>query len=320
MDHRTRNMKALLILLIVIPVDAVLYSDVKRLNEYLLANYSRRLHPRSNLSEPVTVNVDLYLNSVIDFDVLTGIFTFAGTFALQWNDEQIAMRWNNSEFNDIAMTQLNVHEVWVPKIYIRNMVEQTSIFQFSSSFDSDSAFVSFLKNGTAKTTLLTILRTSCSTDITYYPFDNHKCDLSFVPLNFYSTVIPRTSVTTILNVYTTENSEWKLSSSVYNDISNVPISNVIYVLNLTRKPFFLILNLVCPAIIICTVNSLSFLIPVASGERLSFCVSLLLTYIIFLTTVLDKLPSTDTVSFFNVFVFCSAHLQQFDCFGNNKNT
>ncbi|VDI63748.1 Hypothetical predicted protein [Mytilus galloprovincialis] len=297
-------MKALLILLIVIPVDAVLYSDVKRLNEYLLSNYSRRLHPRINLSEPVTVNIDLYLNSVIDFDVLTGILTFAGTFSLSWDDEQIGARWNNSEFSEITKTQLNVHEVWVPKIYIRNMVEQTSIFQFSSSFDSDSAFVSFLQNGTAQTTLLTVLQTSCSTDITYYPFDKHTCDFSFVTLNFYSTVIPRTSLTTMLNIYTIENSEWKLSSSVYNDISFGPISmNIIYVLNLTRKPYFLVLNLVYPSIIICTVNSLSFLIPIASGERLSFCVSLLLTYIVFLTTVLDKLPSTDTVSLFNVFVF-----------------
>ncbi|CAC5364339.1 unnamed protein product [Mytilus coruscus] len=292
-------MKALLLLLIIIPVDAVLYSDVRRLNEYLLANYSRRLHPRINLNEPVTVNVDLLLNSVIDFDVLTGILTFAGTFLLKWDDEQIAMKWKNSEFNDITMTQLNVHEVWVPKIYIRNMAEQTSIFQFSSSFDSESAFVSFSQNGTARTMLQTVLRTSCTTDITYYPFDKHSCDLSVITFSFYSTVILSTSLTTVSNIFTIENSEWNISSSVYNG----PIFNVIYVLNLTRKPYFLVLNLVCPSIIICTVNSLSFLIPVASGERLSFCVSLLLTYIVFLTTVLDKLPSTDTVSLFNLFVF-----------------
>ncbi|CAC5396104.1 HTR3 [Mytilus coruscus] len=295
-------MKGLLLLFIIIPVDAVLYSDGKRLNEYLLANYSRRLHPRINLNEPVTVNVDLFLNSVIDFDVLTGILTFAGTFSLTWDDEQIASRWNNSEFNDITMTQLNVHEIWVPKIYIRNLVEQTSIFQFSSTFDSESTFVSFSPNGTARTTLVTVLQTSCTTDITYYPFDKHSCDLSVITLNLYSTVILRTSLTTLLNIYTIENSEWSISSSVYSGISG-PFSNAIYDLNLTRKPYFLVLNLVCPSIIICTVNSLSFLIPVASGERVSFCVSLLLTYIVFLTTVLDKLPSTDTVSLFNIFLF-----------------
>ena len=314
-DHLTRNMKALLILLIILPVNAVLYSDGKRLNEYLLANYSKRLHPRINLNEPVTVKVDLFLNSVVDFDVLTGILTFAGIFSLLWDDEQIGTRWNNSKFSEITKTQLNVHEVWVPKIYIRNMVEQTSIFQFSSTFDSESTFVTFSPNGTARTQLVTVLQTSCTTDITFYPFDQHKCDLSIITLNLYSPVILRTLLTTMLNMYTVENSEWTISSSVYSGISAGPFSDPIYELNLTRKPYFLVLNLVCPSIIICTVNSLSFLIPVASGERLSFCVNLLLTYIVFLTTVLDKLPSTDTVSLFNIFLLVQLIYSSLTVFG-----
>ncbi|CAG2222132.1 CHRNN [Mytilus edulis] len=126
-------MKALLILLIVITVDAVLYSDVKRLNEYLLSNYSRRLHPRINLSEPVTVNIDLYLNSVIDFDVLTGILTFAGTFSLSWDDEQIGTRWNNSEFSKITKTQLNVHELIYSSLTVLGIIKTLGYYHYEGN-------------------------------------------------------------------------------------------------------------------------------------------------------------------------------------------
>ncbi|CAC5396106.1 unnamed protein product [Mytilus coruscus] len=257
-------MNVLLLLFVISLVHAASYSDEKRLKEYLLANYSRGVKPRNNLSESVTINVDLFLNSVIDFDVLTGIMTIAGSFFISWEDEQIATRWNDSEFSDMTLTQFNVHEVWVPKLYIRNMADETSIFQFSSTFDSESTYVTFFQNGTAMTMLVIVFHTTCTTDITYYPFDKHTCDLTVIPRNLFSSLILETSVNTVLNEYTIENSEWSVSSSVHQDLSG-PVSNVNFVLFLTRKPYFLVLNLVFPSMIICTVNSLSFLIPVESG-------------------------------------------------------
>ncbi|CAG2220044.1 unnamed protein product [Mytilus edulis] len=307
-------MNVLLFAFVITAVNAASYSDEKRLKEYLLANYSRGVKPKTNLSESLTIIVDLYLNSVIDFDVITGIMTIAGIFYISWEDEQIATRWNNSEFSDIAMTQFHVHEVWVPKLYIRNMAEETSIFQFSSTFDSESTYVTFFQNGTAMTSLVTVFHTTCTTDITHYPFDKHTCDISVIPRNLFSSLILETSVTSVLNEFTIENSEWSVCSAVQQDLLG-PVSNVNFVVYLTRKPYFLVLNLVLPSIIICTVNSLSFLIPVESGERLSFCVSLLLTYIVFLTTVLDKLPSTDTVSCFNVYLFLQLIYSSFTVFG-----
>ncbi|CAG2224849.1 unnamed protein product [Mytilus edulis] len=194
------------------------------------------------------------------------------------------------------------------------MAEETSIFQFSSTFDSESTYVTFFQNGTAMTSLVTVFHTTCTTDITHYPFDKHTCDISVIPRNLFSSLILETSVTSVLNEFTIENSEWSVCSAVQQDLLG-PVSNVNFVLYLTRKPYFLVLNLVLPSIIICTVNSLSFLIPVESGERLSFCVSLLLTYIVFLTTVLDKLPSTDTVSCFNVYLFLQLIYSSFTVFG-----
>jgi ABC-type polysaccharide/polyol phosphate export permease len=47
---------------------------------------------------------------------------------------------------------------------------------------------------------------------------------------------------------------------------------------------------------------LVFLLPVESGERTSFSFTLLLTLIVFMTMVSDRLPSSNDISIFNMYL------------------
>ncbi|CAC5396119.1 HTR3 [Mytilus coruscus] len=68
--------------------------------------------------------------------------------------------------------------------------------------------------------------------------------------------------------------------------------------------------------VITVVNGLTFFVPIESGERLSFGTSLLLMVIVFLTTVIDVLPSTENaLSYFNIFVFIELNYTCFLVFG-----
>ncbi|CAC5396110.1 CHRNN [Mytilus coruscus] len=279
------------------------YDDAQNLHAFLMENYSRILTPRFNQSESVDVILDLFLNSVIEFHPVSGIMTFSAAFIIKWRDEIIESRWRNSGYLDIHVTKIGMHNVWLPKIYIRNIANIASVYQFLSTLDSEMSYVTYKRTGEAIMKCLAVLQTTCKTDVTYYPLDVHTCDITVVTIDAYQGINLQTTDVDIVNDYTYPNSEWTISSVVTTNWED-NFSEVNFAVILSRKPIFIVTNLVFPIMIITVVNGLSFFVPIESGERLSFGTSLLLMLIVFLTTVLEVLPSTDNeLSYFNIFVF-----------------
>lgn len=305
----------ILTIIVLSQVHASSYEDSRDLHLHLLKDYSKILNPRKNQSEPVIVNVTMYLNSVIDFNPVSGLITFSAGFVLSWNDHIIKSRWHDSPFSEINETRIGLHDVWVPKLFIQNSVNLGSLFQFASRMDSETSFVEYTRNGGALFSIGATFHTTCLTDVTYYPLDEHECDVTVVPLDFTSTVL-HTYISDVMTPVTYPNSEWNMRSTVI--VENVMgiYNRIKFKVVLSRKPVFITTNLVFPVMIITVINGLSFFVPIESGERLSFGTSLLLMLIVFLTTVLDMLPPTDdTLSHFNIFICMELCYSCFITFG-----
>ncbi|CAC5396117.1 unnamed protein product [Mytilus coruscus] len=291
------------------------YDDAQKLHAFLMTNYSKILTPRFNQSESVDVVLDLFLNSVIDFHPVSGIMTFSAALSIKWRDEIVESRWRNSGYDDINVTRIGMHNVWLPKIYIRNIANIASVYQFLSTLDSEMSYVTYERTGNAILTCLAVLQTTCTTDVTYYPLDVHTCDITVVTIDDYPAIKLQTTYVDVVNDYTYNNSEWTITSVVTASCYDI-FSEVNFAVILSRKPVFFVTNLVFPIMIITVVNGLSFFVPIESGERLSFGTSLLLMFIVFLTTVIDVLPSTDnTLSYFNIFVFIELNYSCLVVFG-----
>ncbi|CAC5396122.1 CHRNN [Mytilus coruscus] len=159
------------------------YDDAQNLHAFLMTNYSRILTPCFNQSESVDVILDLFLNTVIDFHPVSGITTFSAAFIIKWRDEIIESRWRNSGYVGIDVTKIGMHNVWLPKIYIRNIANIDSIYQFLSTLDSEMSSVTYERTGEAILTCLAVLQTTCKTDVTYYPLDVHTCDIIVVNID-----------------------------------------------------------------------------------------------------------------------------------------
>ena len=291
------------------------YFEAHNLQACLLSNYSRLLSPRLNQSESVSVYANFYLTSVIDFSPVSGIMKFAGVFLLYWNDEIIKTKWQQCGFTDLKIAKLGVHDVWIPNIYVRNTASIASIYQYSSKLESETSVVIFHPNGSAKMSSMVGLQTTCKMNVTYYPLDTHTCDVRLVTLGIMHNIWLYSNISTIVNPYTSSNSEWVISTQVQTTTDDV-ISEIRFSVILSRKPVFLMTNIVFPVMIITIVNGCSLLVPIEFGKRLSFGISLLLMHIVFLTTVVDILPSKDnSLSYFNIFVFTELIYGCFIVFG-----
>ncbi|XP_067685347.1 neuronal acetylcholine receptor subunit alpha-6-like [Haliotis asinina] len=72
---------------------------------------------------------------------------------------------------------------------------------------------------------------------------------------------------------------------------------------LKRRTTFYILNNILPVVFLSFLNIFVFLLPEESGEKMSLCVSILLSYAMFLTLINSYLPAnSDHVCFFSVYV------------------
>ena len=104
-----------------------------------------------------------------------------------------------------------------------------------------------------------------------------------------------------------ENGEFILSNTTIEvkslTIEGSDIEVVMVSLTLKRRSTFYILNTILPVVFLSILNTLVFLLPEESGEKVSLSVSLLLSYAIFLTLINSYLPeNSDTVCFFSVYL------------------
>ena len=61
---------------------------------------------------------------------------------------------------------------------------------------------------------------------------------------------------------------------------------------LKRKPFYYVLNIIIPAAVLAILSTLTYILPIESGEKLSMGISLLLAFTMFMLILSDNAPQT----------------------------
>jgi hypothetical protein len=82
-----------------------------------------------------------------------------------------------------------------------------------------------------------------------------------------------------------------------------------YKLVLQRRPQFIVINMVTPVIVLTFLNCLVFLLPPSCGEKLTLCISILLSFAVFMTVIKDSMPTSSlSVSYVAMFIALSLQL------------
>ncbi|WAR05611.1 ACHA7-like protein, partial [Mya arenaria] len=115
-----------------------------------------------------------------------------------------------------------------------------------------------------------IFQSTCDVNIRYFPFDQQECKLQFTVWSYYEEFVNFTKFGD--EIYTCdykENSMWTL-----------------------RKPSHFVINIIIPLLLLSLLAVLTFVLPVTSGERASYAVTIFLSTAVFLTIVSSELPSS----------------------------
>lgn len=147
-----------------------------------------------------------------------------------------------------------------------------------------------------------IYKSSCSIDVTFFPFDQQNCKMKFGSWTYDKAKIDleRIEKTVDLKDYW-ESGEWAIVNAMgtYNtkkyDCCHEIYPDITYFFIIRRLPLFYTINLIIPCLLISCLTVLVFYLPSDCGEKITLCISVLLSLTVFLLLITEIIPSTSLV-------------------------
>lgn len=265
-------------------------TDEQNLHTTLLTGYKSNIRPGMNRSIPLGVNISFHIFFIKEFQESSGKFSVNGAFVMEWNDERLV--WNPDSYDSLAMTNFRQTQIWIPNLVNINP------FGDISGLGSDLISLEVYSTGFCKWVPYQSFEVICDADVTKYPFDTQYCTMNFFMWSYKqnSVKITITSPTVGFSLYK-EHGLWDIVNSLtYTSPTVHGYDEVIVGLWLKRRTAFYISSLIIPMFSISMLMGLVFLLPPESGERVGFITTVLLSYIVFLTIIQDKLPESSEPS------------------------
>ncbi|XP_035797183.1 5-hydroxytryptamine receptor 3B isoform X2 [Amphiprion ocellaris] len=251
-------------------------SALNQLTRTLLRKYDCGVRPVHNWTSTTTVYIDLILQSVLD---------------VVWTDEFLV--WDPEEFDGINEISLSSDAIWIPDVIVSEFVEEGKSPPIPYVYVNSSGSV---KNYRPIQAVL-----ACSLEMYAFPFDKQNCSLTFrswlhsvkeIDLALWR------SAEAIANDKREfmNDGEWELLSipSQYRQIrqDDTDYAHIQFNVLIRRRPLLYVVGLLIPSIFLMLVDVISFYLPLNSGTRIAFKISILLGYTVFRVNMMDELPVT----------------------------
>uniref|UniRef100_A0A3Q3DUY2 Cholinergic receptor nicotinic alpha 2 subunit n=1 Tax=Hippocampus comes TaxID=109280 RepID=A0A3Q3DUY2_HIPCM len=247
----------------------------------LFAGYNKWSRPVANISDVVIVKFGL------------GIANLPDARVLEWNDYKL--RWRPSDYDNVTSIRVPSQLIWVPDIVLYN------------NADGEFAVTHMTKahlfhTGAVRWVPPAIYKSSCSIDVTFFPFDQQNCKMKFGSWTYDKAKIDleRLEASVDLGNYW-ESGEWAIVNAVgtYNtkkyDCCHEIYPDITYLFIIRRLPLFYTINLIVPCLLISCLTVLVFYLPSDCGEKITLCISVLLSLTVFLLLITEIIPSTSLV-------------------------
>ncbi|XP_071107892.1 neuronal acetylcholine receptor subunit alpha-7-like [Haliotis cracherodii] len=273
---------------------------IHQLHNDIIKNNNPKVRPVKNSSDAVTVSLQLHLLSMSDFDDVTQTVTANGFFFVTWKDEFLT--WNASKYGGVGEISPDYGMVWRPYITIRNVVDSVE------PLGLDFGIIKVTANGIVTWFPGDTFKTFCLMDVTNFPLDEQMC--TYITLDWGHSLdeIDLKPINNSIELsFFNPNSQWDIIDSsaqrVVLEYIGKSSSLINFNMTLKRKPSLVILTILLPVLMLGLVNVMVFLIPVDSGEKLSFAITVLLSFTVSLSFVAGLLPqNADSIPVFTIFI------------------
>ncbi|KAK2181623.1 hypothetical protein NP493_389g03107 [Ridgeia piscesae] len=279
--------------------------DARRLYDDLLRKdrYNRLIRPVSNSADKLTVKMGLKLAQVLDVNERYQVITTNMFVIQQWNDT--GLQWHPVEYGGVKTLFVPSESIWLPDLVLYNNADGDYTVTIMTK-----ATLSY--SGTVRWEPPVIFKSFCQMDVEFFPFDIQKCHMKFgswsydiLKVDIFHMWQERLGVADLdiidsaIDLVDFHRSvEWELLTAVAKkNIVKYPCCDELYPditfnLTLRRKTLFYTINLLIPCISINALTILGFYLPSDAGEKISLCISILLSLSVFQLLLMEIVPAT----------------------------
>ncbi|XP_069131628.1 neuronal acetylcholine receptor subunit alpha-6-like [Argopecten irradians] len=251
----------------------------------LLSNYEKNVRPGINFSIPTFVQREFTLIAFNGFKEIDSKVSIIATFAIFWNDNRLT--WNPNEYGGTTSTLIPADLLWKPDIAITNSYGGIQ-FLYRNEFS-----IRVLHNGTMVMYTGDNYDLYCNADITFYPLDKQTCDMQMMTWGSFPNEVTFYGVDAdSLHNVTTSDPTWDVTEVKMFNRVNIQLTKLTVRIKLKRLPEYVVINMILPVCFLCVINIFVFFLPVESGERIGFSITLLLSVAVFMTILSDSLPQS----------------------------
>ncbi|RUS86579.1 hypothetical protein EGW08_005660 [Elysia chlorotica] len=275
------------------------YSSELTLFDKVLGNssaYNTRVRPMLDQNTAINVSVEFSLISILTLDDKRQEFITNAFLGLQWNDEIVA--WDPLE-NGIYIIHVYPNDIWRPRMVLLNTLGARDLFEddYSPTMITFDGHVSWYPGS--------LFPISCKLNLEKFPFDRQTCVIQMFAMgwsNFHLRFLVGDGSIDLDNYAT--NGEWELISATQTTDSEWDLAGFRVEIVIQRRSGFFVLNIVMPVVLLSFLNIVVFLIPVDSGEKISYGITVLLALAVFMSIIGDMLPrSSDVVPLVTIYLF-----------------
>ncbi|XP_039732107.1 neuronal acetylcholine receptor subunit alpha-2 isoform X1 [Pteropus medius] len=264
-----------------------------RLFKHLFRGYNRWARPVPNTSDVVIVRFGLSIAQLIDVDEKNQMMTTNVWLKQEWSDHKL--HWNPADFGNVTSLRVPSEMIWIPDIVLYNNADgEFAVTHMTKAHLFSTGVVHWVPPA--------IYKSSCSIDVTFFPFDQQNCKMKFGSWTYDKAKIDLEQMeqTVDLKDYW-ESGEWAIvnATGTYNtkkyDCCTEIYPDVTYYFVIRRLPLFYTINLIIPCLLISCLTVLVFYLPSDCGEKITLCISVLLSLTVFLLLITEIIPSTSLV-------------------------
>nr|AXP17108.1 nicotinic acetylcholine receptor subunit alpha 8 [Cydia pomonella] len=274
--------------------------NVKRLYDDLLSNYNRLIRPVTNVSDILTVRLGLKLSQLMEVNLKNQVMTTNLWVEQKWFDYKL--QWNPDEYGGVEMLYVPSEHIWLPDIVLYN--------NWDGNYEVTLMTKATIKyTGEVNWKPPAIYKSSCEINVEYFPFDEQTCFMKFGSWTYSGFQVdlkhmdqPAGSSLVHVGIDLSEfypSVEWDIlevpatrNEEYYPCCPNEPFSDITFKLTMRRKTLFYTVNLIIPCVGLTFLTVLVFYLPSDSGEKISLCISILVSLTVFFLGLAEIIPPT----------------------------
>lgn len=311
---------AMLLLCCLPPILVESTKDAARLFDDLLADYNKLVRPVDDNNATLIVKFKLKLSQLLDVHEKNQIMTTNVWLQHSWLDQKL--KWHPEDYGGVEVLYVPSEMIWLPDIVLYNNADGN--YKVSIMTKAKLSY-----NGTVEWTPPAIYKSMCQIDVEWFPMDVQTCEMRFgswtyigleVDLKHRDEHLQREETEWVQGPEGVDKKEivWVVDEgidlsdyypSVEWDILRVPgkrhekrypccvspFIDITYEIYLRRRTLFYTVNLMIPCVGISFLTALVFYLPSDGGEKISLCISILISLTVFFLLLVEMIPSTSLV-------------------------